>query len=99
MAKPFKLGCRKRTPGRRWNYIDVNGQVFGKLTVIKQSTKFYWGGSLWDCRCECGAVVQRSAARLRTELREYREGKRRTPPACPDCVRRLGAELRKRGKP
>lgn len=35
--------------------IDLTGQTFGKLTVIKQSDKRASNGSVyWHCKCECG---------------------------------------------
>ena len=35
--------------------IDLTGQVFGKLTVIKESKKRSCnGGIYWLCKCECG---------------------------------------------
>ena len=33
--------------------IDVAGQRFGRLTVIKRNGKKY-GGSAWLCKCDCG---------------------------------------------
>ena len=35
-------------------FIDLTGQKFGRLTVLKQNGKDKWGGSLWLCLCECG---------------------------------------------
>ena len=93
MADPFNPSrLPSRRPGRRYNYINLLGQRFGMLVVIAQSTKFYHGGSLWDCRCECGEVIQRPASRLRTELREWKEGKRKAPVACPQCVRKFALD-------
>lgn len=44
---------------------DLTGKSFGKLTVLShsgQSTK--WGRPLWNCRCTCGNVVQKSSQHL-----------------------------------
>jgi hypothetical protein len=38
--------------------IDITGQVFGRLTVIRFNRNEKTGGSSWICRCNCG--VERS---------------------------------------
>lgn len=42
------------------NVIDITGQTFNKLKVLK-----YLGNSLWDCKCECGKHVQVSSYELK----------------------------------
>lgn len=42
------------------NIIDVSGQRFGRLTVIGHA-----GGSLWECRCDCGVVCTKRGGALR----------------------------------
>lgn len=43
--------------------IDMRGQVFGKLTVIRKVPGIIqkWSGSThgarWECQCSCGNVV------------------------------------------
>jgi hypothetical protein len=39
--------CRERA-------IDLQGQSFGKLTVILRAANTERGGTRWKCRCECG---------------------------------------------
>ena len=34
--------------------MDLIGQKFGKLTVIKRAEKKHSHGVLWECQCECG---------------------------------------------
>lgn len=38
----------------QFKLIDLAGQVFGKLTVVRFHEKASNGGSKWLCRCECG---------------------------------------------
>ena len=38
------------------NKLNLAGQRFGKLTVIKDTGKRYKGLAIWKCRCECGNV-------------------------------------------
>ena len=38
------------------NKLNLAGQRFGKLTVIKDTGKRYKGLAIWQCRCECGNV-------------------------------------------
>lgn len=45
-------------------HIDVNGQVFGTLTVESRVDSTWW-----SCRCECGEVVQRTYNSLVTTSR------------------------------
>lgn len=52
----------------RNNYkIDITNQVFGKLTAIKPLDKRSKNGSIiWQCRCECGNIVEKSTNELRS---------------------------------
>ncbi len=34
--------------------IDLTGQQFGCLTVLKDSGERKWGQKMWLCPCECG---------------------------------------------
>lgn len=46
--------------------IDLTGQQFGFLTVLKQSeNKDSKGGIKWLCQCECGNIVEVSSNNLR----------------------------------
>lgn len=48
--------------------VDITGQTFGKLTVIKQDDSDYdrTDGIKWICKCECGNTVSILGSRLRT---------------------------------
>ena len=35
-------------------FIDLTGQRFGRLIVIKQTDKNQWKNICWLCRCDCG---------------------------------------------
>lgn len=37
--------------------IDLTGQVFGRLTVIKRVKNSNDGHARWECQCECGNIV------------------------------------------
>ena len=37
--------------------IDLAGQTFGRLTVLRRAGKNSSGNSKWDCRCECGKTI------------------------------------------
>ena len=45
--------------------IDLTGQPFGRLVVIREYGRDKWGKVLWLCRCECGneCVVSSDALR------------------------------------
>lgn len=48
--------------------VDITGQKFGKLTVIKQDDSDYdrTDGIKWICKCECGNTVSILGSRLRS---------------------------------
>lgn len=35
-------------------FIDLTGQRFSKLLVIKRNTENTYYGVMWDCVCDCG---------------------------------------------
>lgn len=37
--------------------IDLTGQRFGRLTVIKETNRRANGSVLWECKCDCGNTV------------------------------------------
>ena len=49
----------------RKNKKDLSGQVFNKLTVIKEvEEERYCNGIIWYCQCECGNTVKVPAIHL-----------------------------------
>lgn len=48
--------------------IDLTGQRFDKLTVVRKSNQKSTDGSyLWECRCDCGNRVTRTRKALRSD--------------------------------
>lgn len=45
--------------------LDLTGQKFNKLTVIKLYQKRPGGGTLWECRCDCGNTKITDVSALR----------------------------------
>lgn len=43
--------------------IDLTGQKFGKLTVIKRISRT--GAVTWECQCDCGKITYVLGANLR----------------------------------
>lgn len=37
--------------------IDLTGQHFGRLTVLRRAGRNSSGNSKWECRCECGKTI------------------------------------------
>lgn len=37
--------------------INLTGQKFGKLVVIRKAEKDKWGNYQWECKCDCGKHV------------------------------------------
>ena len=47
----------------RWSYLDLTGKVFGSLTVISKHSSGN-GEVIWNCKCDCGNVIQVSTGKL-----------------------------------
>ena len=47
------------------NEIDLTGQRFGKLTVVKEHGRKN-GVITWECHCDCGAIAIVKTAHLRS---------------------------------
>ena len=45
--------------------IDITGQRFGELTVIRQHGNYKGGGAIWLCKCDCGKISRPGASDLR----------------------------------
>ena len=63
---------RKRVPfllsrsGVMPNKLDLTGQKFGKLLVVKMTDSRRHGSVLWECACDCGNQYQASTNELRS---------------------------------
>lgn len=61
-------GCYHREQQRKNTILqpkDISGQKFGTLTAIKIVGSDSKNKALWECVCDCGAVVVKSGAGLR----------------------------------
>ena len=51
-------GCLQKEKAREANFLDLTGQRFGRLTVIKEADKYISPQRLkfvqWLCKCDCG---------------------------------------------
>ena len=50
-----------------WNFQDLTGQTFGKLTVIKRQGVSPNGHTVWLCKCECGNFTEVNRTNLLNE--------------------------------
>ncbi len=51
--------------------IDITGQTFGLLEVLKLSNKMYKNHHLWECRCNaCGCTTYEIGYNLRSGKRK-----------------------------
>lgn len=51
----ISCGCIAREKSSETHLIDMTGQTFGDLTVLKRAGSDNWGKALWICRCNaCG---------------------------------------------
>ena len=53
-------GCLNLERITKLNQKDITGQRFGKLTAIRRisGSDGTSGGSLWECQCDCGNIIQ-----------------------------------------
>lgn len=77
----MRLDLKNRNPT-----VDLTGQRFGKLEVIRKGGTA--GRVYWHCRCDCGEMALVAKETLI-------KGERRVPHGCPKCVAAAVAELRK----
>ena len=47
--------------------IDLSGQIFGHVEVIKPTDSRYRGSVIWECVCDCGNTCRWSAKELKEE--------------------------------
>ncbi len=59
-------GCYRTDIVREINYVDLSGRRFGMLEVIGKSKETKNGALLWECRCDCGKIVQYTTNQLNT---------------------------------
>lgn len=60
-------GCRRKENAEKARTYDLDGKVFGALTVLqKAENQRKNGGTWWRCRCDCGAECDVSATLLMT---------------------------------
>jgi hypothetical protein len=59
MRKKNEMVKGRKTGGRAWNFRDLTGQKFNRLTVmslnrVDMASKEVHGRTFWNCICECG---------------------------------------------
>ena len=77
-------GCLNKELARQLNFMDLTGRIYGRLTVIKETTKRSKSGSIyWECICSCKTIKRVRSDSLISGMTK----------SC-GC---LGKEMRKRG--
>jgi hypothetical protein len=41
----------------KYNFIDLTGQIFGKLRVLQREINIKYKRPMWRCKCECGKEI------------------------------------------
>lgn len=62
--------------------LDISGERFGLLTAMRPCSRSQ-KGVLWVCKCECGRLALRTAAALRSAVKDGSE------PQCSRCLQGL----------
>lgn len=63
------IGKEKLIEQNHNNTIDLTGQKFGRLTVIKKISKpeyYKKNTTFWQCKCDCGNICEVDGSNLRT---------------------------------
>lgn len=50
---------------KTWNYYDLTGLKFGKLTIIKRCGNTKSGNALYECVCDCGNTCFKTKSSLK----------------------------------
>jgi hypothetical protein len=50
---------------RHWHTESLEGQRFSRLIVESYAGRYHAGGSMWNCRCDCGATTVARACSLK----------------------------------
>ena len=67
-GKSKSCGCLEKASRFNRNHVNINiiGERFGKLIVVKDSGRRACNGSvLWECICDCGNITYASSANLK----------------------------------
>lgn len=43
---------------------NLTGRRYGRLVVLGKTDKVEWGRPVWECRCDCGAIIPVNACNL-----------------------------------
>lgn len=58
-------GCMQKEIAGQINFKNIIGQRFGKLTVVKHIGSNNKGNAIWECKCDCGNIIQAQGIYLR----------------------------------
>ena len=61
-------GCLQKEITKQINFIDLTGNVYNKLTVLRQDLNANKKVAYWICQCECGNIVSIASYNLRNGL-------------------------------
>lgn len=59
--------CSRKQRGAPANFIDISGQKFGSLTVVKRGDNNKYGHLKWQCKCDCGNEIQITSSQLKIQ--------------------------------
>ena len=59
-GKVLSCGCSRKGNG----VVDIAGRRFGKLTAIRRLDEKQGSSYLWECRCDCGRTIKKTANAL-----------------------------------
>ncbi len=57
----ISCGCAKTGT----NLLDLSGQRFGRLTVLRRTDRHMGNSVIWECRCDCGNTAYVASTNLR----------------------------------
>ena len=56
-----------------WNYEDITGLKFGKLTILRRYSSSKSGNVIYECKCDCGNLAYKTKSALKNRKQMCRK--------------------------
>lgn len=63
---PENYSEKQTSVKRPHNFKDISGSRFGRLTVVCYLRRNKHSNSIWNCKCDCGSIIEVNTASLKS---------------------------------